>query len=730
MRNKASSHHQRSMDDNFEGANQVFRPISLIHAGRRLAVRLLAVLTLLGLGATALPLTQASAAALPANAAAAWNYFVGDTKLTPSQAAGLLGNLWLESGLNPTATQGGRCGPCGYGIAQWSINGTRYQALQKLATAEHAQLSDLGVQLDFVWQELNSTYRGAGTALAGCATGNSAKDIECATTTVMLQYEKPLDQSTACPSKHPYCTRLAYANAVYSALNGTKATPPPAPVPSVVCVLPTWSGGGQFVVRANGVVSVSGDAVPRGDLSGVKLNAPVRGGALTPSGQGYWLVAADGGVFAFGDAQFFGSAGSIKLNAPIVGMAATPTGNGYWLVAADGGVFAYGDAQFYGSTGSIKLNAPIVAMATTPTGNGYWLVAADGGVFAYGDAQFYGSTGGIKLNAPIVAVAATPTGQGYLLAASDGGIFAFGDATFRGNFVGTGRTAAAIATTADGGYALLDTSGAVTTYSPPDRVAIVANGHAYVKEGGLGAGWTDIASNVKSVAVSKTRVAVITTTGDLYAADGPLTTPLTKIGQSVTAVSLTPSRVAALGTGSHVYVETGALSAATWVDVAASTTSTTLSGHRIAVVSNGHLYVKEGTLSAPWIDEYAPATAGTISGNRIGAIDTNGNVWVKEGSLNSGWTNPGGNARSLSLTSNRMAVQSNDGTYYATDAPITAPAWLPEYAPSNAGTVTADRVTILTNGNLYAKEGGLSTGWTQLWSTATGTATTFATDNT
>jgi hypothetical protein len=71
--------------------------------------------------------------------------------------------------------------------------------------------------------------------------------------------------------------------------------------------------------------------------------------AGTPSGGGYWLVAADGGIFSFGDAQFHGSTGSLTLNKPIVGMAGTPSGGGYWLVAADGGIFSFGDAQFYGT---------------------------------------------------------------------------------------------------------------------------------------------------------------------------------------------------------------------------------------------------------------------------------------------------------------------------------------------------------------------------------------------
>jgi hypothetical protein len=128
--------------------------------------------------------------------------------------------------------------------------------------------------------------------------------------------------------------------------------------------------------------------------------------------QGYWLDAGDGGVFAFPNAMFRGSMGGMHLNAPIVGMATTPGDGGYWLVAADGGVFTFGNAKFYGSAGNLHLNKPIVGMAATPDGRGYWLVASDGGIFNYGDAGFYGSAGNIHLNKPIVGMVPRARGRG------------------------------------------------------------------------------------------------------------------------------------------------------------------------------------------------------------------------------------------------------------------------------------------------------------------------------
>jgi hypothetical protein len=206
-------------------------------------------------------------------------------------------------------------------------------------------------------------------------------------------------------------------------------------------------------IGADGSVYPFGSADDQGGLSGVPLDKPVVGAALTSTAEGYWLVATDGGLFAFGDAAFYGSMGGRPLNQPIVGMAATPDGGGYWEVASDGGLFAFGDAQFYGSMGGRPLNRPIVGMAVTPDGGGYWEVASDGGLFAFGDAQFYGSMGGRPLNRPIVAMTATPDGAGYWEVASDGGLFAFGSTQFYGSMGGQplNRPIVGMAATPDGG---------------------------------------------------------------------------------------------------------------------------------------------------------------------------------------------------------------------------------------------------------------------------------------
>ncbi|GAC1361788.1 MAG: hypothetical protein NVSMB32_01240 [Actinomycetota bacterium] len=206
-------------------------------------------------------------------------------------------------------------------------------------------------------------------------------------------------------------------------------------VTAIVAMAATPSGGGYWLVGADGAVFNFGDAQFHGSLAGRQLNGPIVSMAATPSGAGYWLLGSDGGVFSFGDARFYGSTGSLRLNQPVKGMTATPSAGGYWFVATDGGIFAYGDAGFYGSTGSIRLNQPVVGMASTHRGAGYWFVASDGGVFAFGDAGFYGSAAAGALNGSVVGMAASASAKGYWLVTSHGEVLSFGDAPPLGGLV-------------------------------------------------------------------------------------------------------------------------------------------------------------------------------------------------------------------------------------------------------------------------------------------------------
>jgi len=162
-----------------------------------------------------------------------------------------------------------------------------------------------------------------------------------------------------------------------------------------------------------------GDAPNLGSTAGLPLNQVVVGMAAVPSGGGYWLVAADGGIFPFGSAPGYGSLGGVRLNQAVVGMAAVPSGGGYWLVAADGGIFPFGSAPGYGSLGGVRLLHPVVGMAATHTGLGYWLVAADGDVFPFGDAGDLGRPDPTVLRSGrVLGVTPSPAGGGYWVVAT------------------------------------------------------------------------------------------------------------------------------------------------------------------------------------------------------------------------------------------------------------------------------------------------------------------------
>lgn len=144
-------------------------------------------------------------------------------------------------------------------------------------------------------------------------------------------------KSTTCPGDFLY-ESLSDLNAA-DPIDGTgQPIMEPDPLDDVVAMF--FQEGGYGAVSSTGDVWMSPGAIHRGDMDGIRLNAPVVDAESTPSGQGYYLVAADGGVFAFGDAVYYGSLGDIQLNAPIIAIEVQP--GGYWMVAADGGIFAFG----------------------------------------------------------------------------------------------------------------------------------------------------------------------------------------------------------------------------------------------------------------------------------------------------------------------------------------------------------------------------------------------------
>lgn len=100
--------------------------------------------------------------------------------LTTEQAKGIIGNLYQESRFNTSAV--GDRGKS-FGLAQW--RDSRLQGLINFANKKGTKKEDLQTQLEYIWEELNTTEKAALRAL------KSASNVEQATTVFMKYYERP-----------------------------------------------------------------------------------------------------------------------------------------------------------------------------------------------------------------------------------------------------------------------------------------------------------------------------------------------------------------------------------------------------------------------------------------------------------------------------------------------------------------------------------------------------------
>lgn len=171
------------------------------------------------------------------NPSTIWNYFE-EKGLNDFAVAGIMGNIYAESGFKPTnlqnayekklgytddsytaAVDNGSYGnfvkdSAGYGLAQWTY-WSRKQALLEYARSVGKSIGDLSMQLDFMWEEMQG-YKSMMTTL------NSATSVLEASNAVLLQYERPADQSESAQNR-----RAGYGQTYYDKYAGKAATPAP-----------------------------------------------------------------------------------------------------------------------------------------------------------------------------------------------------------------------------------------------------------------------------------------------------------------------------------------------------------------------------------------------------------------------------------------------------------------------------------------------------------------------
>lgn len=170
-----------------------------------------------------------------------WNYLMGVIG-NEYGVAGLMGNLYAESGCNPRACEpsrptnvcntyianvdsgaisraqfiGGGCSPTGgyisspkgFGLAQWTST-NRKAGLYDVAPVSSLSIGDLGRQLSWLSSELNGGYS---STLAAC---RNAKSVKEASDYVLVHFEAPLDQSDAVKR-----IRAGYGQEIYNRYAG------------------------------------------------------------------------------------------------------------------------------------------------------------------------------------------------------------------------------------------------------------------------------------------------------------------------------------------------------------------------------------------------------------------------------------------------------------------------------------------------------------------------------
>lgn len=165
-----------------------------------------------------------------------WEFLKGKG-LNDYAVAGIMGNLFAESGLNPQNLQNtynNKLGmtdaqytaavdngsytnfvhdSAGYGLAQWTYY-SRKQGLYDAAKAAVVSIGNMNMQLAYLWQELQG-YKSVMNVLKAAASVRAASDA------VLTGFEKPADQSEAVQKK-----RAAYGQTYYDKYAGKQQSVP------------------------------------------------------------------------------------------------------------------------------------------------------------------------------------------------------------------------------------------------------------------------------------------------------------------------------------------------------------------------------------------------------------------------------------------------------------------------------------------------------------------------
>ena len=245
-----------------------------------------------------------------------WKFFKGKG-LNDFAVAGIMGNLFAESGLRSNnlqkdyerslgmtddeytyAVDSGAYtnfvrDSAGYGLAQWTY-WSRKEGLLNFVKAKKASIGDLATQLDYLWKELQ-WYANTMKVLKTATSVRQASDV------IMLDYERPADQSEAMRVK-----RATYGQGYYDKYAIKPVPPAPKPTPVAVPFVHTVrfgetlsSIGKKYGVAWQKIAEANKLANPNLIICGQKLVIPGKKTAPAPytvkRGDTLWAIAQKAG---------------------------------------------------------------------------------------------------------------------------------------------------------------------------------------------------------------------------------------------------------------------------------------------------------------------------------------------------------------------------------------------------------------------------------------------------
>lgn len=268
------------------------------------------------------------------NVEKAYLYFI-NKGFNSIQSAAIVGNLMQESGVNPDSSQGS--GDNGQGIAQWSING-RWVKVLAFAKIQNRNVRSLDLQLDFMWKEMNESYKATIDKL------RAETAIPGAVSTFEIGYE-----AAGTPNMP---RRIAYAYDTLNKFGSASATPGTAPTitPDTPC---STASGGSVVdiakaeyakgVKENPIGCDGGNPSIKGDC-GPEVNK------YTDSTLEYWCADFVSWVYKQAGTPFTGGSSGGWRIASVDSVTAWMKKNATYTPNGASAVPQPGDVYFIGST--------------------------------------------------------------------------------------------------------------------------------------------------------------------------------------------------------------------------------------------------------------------------------------------------------------------------------------------------------------------------------------------